>query len=76
MPAASVRRIVAIVCVVIAMARSLRLQGVAVGIETSAQLREPQGLGCDRGQGYLFCKGVDAGSTPKFARSCVLERVN
>jgi diguanylate cyclase (GGDEF)-like protein/PAS domain S-box-containing protein len=63
---------VAIVAAVMAMARSLKLHVVAEGIETPAQLRELQGLGCDRGQGYLFCKSADHGSAVDLARKAAL----
>jgi diguanylate cyclase (GGDEF)-like protein/PAS domain S-box-containing protein len=44
----------AIAQAVIALARSLRLDVVAEGIETAEQLQTLHGLGCARGQGFLF----------------------
>jgi EAL domain-containing protein (putative c-di-GMP-specific phosphodiesterase class I) len=38
------------------LSRILSLDTVAEGIETSAQLQKLQGLGCAKGQGYLFSK--------------------
>ncbi|MGE3907997.1 MAG: putative bifunctional diguanylate cyclase/phosphodiesterase [Chloroflexota bacterium] len=50
----------AIVRSVVALAKSLNLAVTGEGIETTAQLGHLQSLGCDRGQGYLFSKPVDA----------------
>ncbi|MFH1034895.1 MAG: EAL domain-containing protein [Pseudomonadota bacterium] len=41
---------------VVSLARSLRLQVVAEGVETHAQLGFLRGLGCDYLQGYLFSR--------------------
>jgi len=46
---------------------------VAEGIETTGQLQALQGLGCDRGQGYLFYKSVDPGSAGNLARAGRIE---
>jgi EAL domain-containing protein (putative c-di-GMP-specific phosphodiesterase class I) len=48
----------AIAHAVIALARSLRLDVVAEGIETSEQLQTLHRLGCTRGQGFLFGQPV------------------
>jgi diguanylate cyclase (GGDEF)-like protein/PAS domain S-box-containing protein len=45
---------------IISLARSLRLNTVAEGIELTEQLELVRGLGCELGQGYLFSKPVDA----------------
>ena len=42
------------------MAHALNLKVVAEGIETSAQLHWLRDMGCDSGQGYLFCRPVSA----------------
>ncbi|MEP7158331.1 MAG: EAL domain-containing protein [Chloroflexota bacterium] len=50
----------AIVRATIALARGLGLVVTAEGIETQAQLRQLVGLHCDRGQGFLFDKPLEA----------------
>ena len=45
---------------VLDMAESLDLQSIAEGIETEAQLALVRELGCELGQGYLFCRPVPA----------------
>jgi diguanylate cyclase (GGDEF)-like protein/PAS domain S-box-containing protein len=44
----------AIVRAVVGLTRALGLKAVAEGVETTEQLVELRGLGCDQGQGYLF----------------------
>jgi diguanylate cyclase (GGDEF)-like protein/PAS domain S-box-containing protein len=44
----------AIVRAVVGLTRALGLKAVAEGVETTEQLAELRGLGCDQGQGYLF----------------------
>ncbi len=44
--------------VMIAIAHTLKLQVVAEGVETHAQLRFLEALGCDHAQGYLFSRPV------------------
>jgi EAL domain-containing protein (putative c-di-GMP-specific phosphodiesterase class I) len=46
----------AIVEVVLAMARSLKLEVIAEGVETQSQLEILNKLGCTGYQGYLFSK--------------------
>jgi diguanylate cyclase (GGDEF)-like protein len=41
---------------IISLAKNLRMRVVAEGIETEAQLRVLQNLGCELGQGYLMAK--------------------
>jgi EAL domain-containing protein (putative c-di-GMP-specific phosphodiesterase class I) len=47
---------------IIAMARGLKLDTVAEGVETAAQLQFLQGAGCGKMQGYLFSRPLAAGS--------------
>jgi diguanylate cyclase (GGDEF)-like protein len=47
-----------LVSVIINLAQALKLNTVAEGVETDAQLRQLQSLGCDEMQGYLFGKPV------------------
>jgi diguanylate cyclase (GGDEF)-like protein/PAS domain S-box-containing protein len=59
----------AIASAVIALARSMRLEVVAEGIETTEQLQTLDQLGCTRGQGYLFgrpapCENLAAALAP------------
>jgi diguanylate cyclase (GGDEF)-like protein len=46
------------VSVIINLAKALKLNTVAEGVETEEQLRQLRSLGCDEMQGYLFCKPV------------------
>ncbi len=50
----------ATVQMIIALAHSLKMDVVAEGIETTAQLEKLQKLGCEWGQGYLFSPPVDS----------------
>ena len=45
---------------IIALAHNLRLEVIAEGIETEAQLTALKRMGCEHGQGYYFSKPVDA----------------
>ncbi|HVE06534.1 MAG TPA: EAL domain-containing protein [Paraburkholderia sp.] len=56
------RDAVAITHAVIAMAHSLGMDVTAEGVETSAQATYLRSIGCDRQQGYLFGRPVDAGA--------------
>ncbi len=46
----------AIVAAIVGMARALSLDVVGEGVETTEQLAELNGLGCDFAQGYLFAR--------------------
>jgi len=50
----------AIVQVIIDMARTLKLQVVAEGVETAAHLDFVQAMGCDLAQGYFFARPMPA----------------
>ena len=50
----------AIVRTILSLARSLRLDVVAEGVETASQLSQLKDLGCQFGQGYFFSKPLSA----------------
>jgi EAL domain-containing protein (putative c-di-GMP-specific phosphodiesterase class I) len=50
----------AIVKAIIALARSLKLQVIAEGVETEAQLALLNSEGCDEYQGYFYARPMDA----------------
>jgi diguanylate cyclase len=58
----------ALVTAIISLARSLRLQVVAEGVETEEQARFLRLLGCDQLQGYLLCKPVPAAEIVAFLK--------
>jgi len=49
-----------IVKTIVALARSLKMEVIAEGVETPEQLAKLRTLNCDAGQGYLFSKPVAA----------------
>jgi diguanylate cyclase (GGDEF)-like protein len=59
----------AIVRAMISVGHSLRLQVVAEGVETTAQLARLRTLGCDRYQGYLRAKPMPAAEFATLFRS-------
>ena len=58
-----------IVTAIIALARALKLDIVAEGIETPAQLELLRSLGCTHGQGFLFSPPVSAEEATDLLRS-------
>jgi len=50
----------AIVQAIVTLAQTMGMDVVAEGIETTEQQRQLQSLGCEYGQGYLFCKPVNS----------------
>jgi diguanylate cyclase (GGDEF)-like protein/PAS domain S-box-containing protein len=52
-----------IVRTVVHLARDLKLDAIAEGVETQIQLDQLQGLGCEYGQGYFFSPPLDPEST-------------
>jgi EAL domain-containing protein (putative c-di-GMP-specific phosphodiesterase class I) len=58
----------AIVRAVIAMARTLRRNVVAEGVETSDQLRMLRAEGCAQGQGFLFGRPATADNLARRVR--------
>ena len=56
----------AIVAAIISMSKSLGLQTIAEGVETSAQLAYLGEQGCDQAQGYYYCKPLPAAECEVF----------
>jgi EAL domain-containing protein (putative c-di-GMP-specific phosphodiesterase class I) len=54
---------------IVAMARQLKLQTVAEGIEEAGELEVMRAIGCDAGQGYLFQRPVAADEFADFLRT-------
>lgn len=46
---------------VVALAKNMRMEAIAEGIETPEQLEHLRRIGCNAGQGFLFSKPVPAG---------------
>lgn len=62
------QRDLSIVRAIVTLAHNLNMNVVAEGIETEGQRQALQALGCDRGQGYLFAKGLAEGQVLEFFR--------
>lgn len=61
----------AIVSAIIAMAKSLRLDVIAEGVETEEQLNLLYSMGCNKAQGYFFSKPVSASSFTQLFKSAI-----
>ena len=61
----------AIVRSVVALAKSLNLSVTGEGIETATQQAHLRGLGCERGQGYLFARPMPADDCTAMLRADV-----
>jgi EAL domain-containing protein (putative c-di-GMP-specific phosphodiesterase class I) len=59
----------AIVQAIISMAKSLNLSVTGEGVETTEQSDLLRTWGCDRGQGYLFARPLDAKDLAEFLRA-------
>jgi EAL domain-containing protein (putative c-di-GMP-specific phosphodiesterase class I) len=57
----------AIATAIVALAKCLGRSVVAEGVETPAQLAFVRELGCDRAQGFLIARPLDACAIPQFA---------
>jgi len=68
------RGAVEIVEVILMLARQLKLEAMAEGIESAKQCEYLLHLGCEFGQGYLFSPPVDAETASQLLRSPGLQR--
>jgi diguanylate cyclase (GGDEF)-like protein/PAS domain S-box-containing protein len=66
----------AIVQAVIQMARALKLQTIAEGVETDAQHQFLRREGCDMVQGYRFCRPIDAAALARWVAEREAGRTN
>ena len=64
-----------IVNTIISLARSLKMEVVAEGIETNDQLDQLRQIGCDFGQGYLFSRPIPAKKALKLINSEILPKL-
>ncbi|MCX7115138.1 MAG: EAL domain-containing protein [Gammaproteobacteria bacterium] len=64
----------AIVIAIIAMARSLRYQVIAEGVETKAQLKFLKKYGCDQIQGYYFSRPLPVAEATEFIKKSYIQR--
>jgi diguanylate cyclase (GGDEF)-like protein len=61
----------AITAAIIAMAAALKLEVIAEGVETDAQIALLQKQGCYHGQGFIFSKPVSAEEMTKLLSTCL-----
>lgn len=59
----------AVVKAIVRLARETGLETIAEGIETLAQLKQLQSIGCDIGQGHYFCAALDRDALLEFLRA-------
>lgn len=60
---------VSIINAIVAMARGLKLDLIAEGVENRTQLRYLNAQGCSEGQGFFFSKPVPAGEVARMIRN-------
>lgn len=58
-----------IVQAIVALAKALRIECVAEGVESAAELDLLRQMGCSRGQGYLFARPLDASAASVYIES-------
>jgi diguanylate cyclase (GGDEF)-like protein/PAS domain S-box-containing protein len=63
----------AIVGAIVAMARQFKIEVVAEGIETWAQLTTLQELGCELAQGHLFAKAIPAAQCRRYLTGAAMQ---
>jgi len=64
-----------IINAIVAMARGLKLDLIAEGVETNAQLRYLKGQGCNEVQGFIFSKPVPASELKNLIRDNAFSKV-
>lgn len=61
---------IALVKAIISMANNLKLDVLAEGVETAAEAKTLQSIGCDKIQGYLYSKPVNAEQLEEMVTNC------
>ena len=64
-----------LVSAIVSMAAGLRLNTIAEGVETEAQMRFLHTQGCHEMQGFLFSRAVDANTTADLLRARAMPSV-
>jgi diguanylate cyclase (GGDEF)-like protein/PAS domain S-box-containing protein len=64
-----------IVRAIVTLARILRMNAIAEGIETEEQLEQLKALGCEKGQGYFFSKPLSKEDAEALLLSAIGEKV-